>query len=431
MLPAVTSAHLQSDNRPNEGDDEENARRRNGLVKEGYAENYRTDRTNACPNGIGRANGQRVDSLGQKQHAHDKAYDEAGSPHIILNARLPLHLAETEGKGRLKKTGHDKNNPTHLSCYFLPMLVFGCKGNEKCRRDTLHLIRSCLRGIRATYPACHYAILLCYTARHVTQKTVWQALEKDKSRMLIQQDHASVKRDPDKRKQSRPRLPGTHHSLNLTKGGQQGRPQHAATRQHRNQRKRQTTNCDNGQERHNKRHPPAACRLDGAHGGLHGRSGIRQRHANTARGQAERNVFFIKKGIVRAFVSTQGREITFWLGAEGTPVVSMKSYVSGLPGYESVECIEDTVLYVLRHATLTSLFADDVNIANWGRRFAEKEMLRTEERLIPQLFTTAAERYRSLMANHPELLRRVPLEHLASYLGVTPVSLSRIRATLK
>lgn len=82
-------------------------------------------------------------------------------------------------------------------------------------------------------------------------------------------------------------------------------------------------------------------------------------------GKTERNVFFIKKGIVRAFVSTQGREITFWLGAEGTPVVSMKSYVSGLPGYESVECIEDTVLYVLRHATLTSLFADDVNIANW------------------------------------------------------------------
>lgn len=103
MLPAVTSAHLQPDNRPNEGDDEENARRRNGLVKEGNAENYRTDRTNACPNGIGRANGQRVDSLGQKQHAHDKAYDEAGSPHIILNARLPLHLAETEGKGRLKR----------------------------------------------------------------------------------------------------------------------------------------------------------------------------------------------------------------------------------------------------------------------------------------------------------------------------------------
>ena len=429
MLPAVTSAHLQPDNRPNEGDDEENARRRNGLVKEGYAENYRTDRTNACPNGIGRADGQRVDSLGQKQHAHDKAYDEAGSPHIILNARLPLHLAETEGKGRLKKTGHDKNNPTHLSCYFLPMLVFGCKGNEKCRRDTLHLIRSCLRGIRATYPACHYAILLCYTARHATQKTVRQALEKDKSRMLIQQDHASGKRDPDKRKQSRPRLPGTHHSLNLTKGGQQGRPQHAATRQHRNRRKRQTATMDKS-DIINAIHPlpagsmerMAACMEEVAYA-----KGTRILRA----GKTERNVFFIKKGIVRAFVSTHGREITFWLGAEGTPVVSMKSYVSGLPGYESVECIEDTVLYVLRHATLTSLFADDVNIANWGRRFAEKEMLRTEERLIPQLFTTAAERYRSLMANHPELLRRVPLEHLASYLGVTPVSLSRIRASLK
>lgn len=148
-------------------------------------------------------------------------------------------------------------------------------------------------------------------------------------------------------------------------------------------------------------------------------------------GKTERNVFFVKRGIVRAFIRSQGREITFWLGAEGTPVVSLKSYVSGLPGYETVECIEDTTLYVLRHDILASLFAEDINIANWGRRFAEKELLRTEEKFIPLLFTTAAERYRSLLSDNPELLQRVPLEHLASYLGITPVSLSRIRACLK
>lgn len=249
--------------------------------------------------------------------------------------------------------------------------------------------------------------------------------------MLIQQDHASGKRDSDKRKQSRPRLPGTPHSLNLTNGGQQGRPQHAATRQHRNQRKRQTTNCDNGQERHNKRHPPAACRLNGAHGGLHGRSGIRQRHANTARGQDRAQCVFHQEGHSEGLCEHTWPRDNFLARRRGHTGGVDEKLCQRAAGYESVECIEDTVLYVLRHATLTSLFADDVNIANWGRRFAEKEMLRTEERLIPQLFTTAAERYSSLMANHPELLRRVPLEHLASYLGVTPVSLSRIRATLK
>jgi len=57
--------------------------------------------------------------------------------------------------------------------------------------------------------------------------------------------------------------------------------------------------------------------------------------------------------------------------------------------------------------------------------------LKTEERLIPLLFTTASERYRKLLRDNPELLLRLPLECLASYLGITPVSLSRIRAELR
>ena len=132
-------------------------------------------------------------------------------------------------------------------------------------------------------------------------------------------------------------------------------------------------------------------------------------------GKTETNIFFIEKGITRAYIPVDGKEVTFWIGKEGSTIVSLKSYVNNQQGRKD----------------LHELFKEDIHIANWGRKFAESEFLQTEERLISLLFTTASERYMKLIQNNPELLQRIPLECLASYLGITPVSLSRIRAKLK
>ena len=123
-------------------------------------------------------------------------------------------------------------------------------------------------------------------------------------------------------------------------------------------------------------------------------------------GKTETNIFFIEKGIARAYIPVDGKEVT-------------------------MELMENSVLYLLKRKDLHELFKEDIHIANWGRKFAESEFLQTEERLISLLFTTASERYMKLIQNNPELLQRIPLECLASYLGITPVSLSRIRAKLK
>ena len=139
-------------------------------------------------------------------------------------------------------------------------------------------------------------------------------------------------------------------------------------------------------------------------------------------GKTETNIFFIEKGIARAYIPVDGKEVTFWI---------VKSYVNNQQGYESMELMENSVLYLLKRKDLHELFKEDIHIANWGRKFAESEFLQTEERLISLLFTTASERYMKLIQNNPELLQRIPLECLASYLGITPVSLSRIRAKLK
>lgn len=147
-------------------------------------------------------------------------------------------------------------------------------------------------------------------------------------------------------------------------------------------------------------------------------------------GKVDRYIYFVRRGLVRAYFMADGREITFWIGEEGSIALSMESYVRGRRGYETIETLEDCEFYRVESAKLAGLFDDDIHIANWGRKFAEHEVLRAESNLIPQLFTTGTERYEDFLKRNPGLLNRIPLEHLASYLGVTPVSLSRIRSHL-
>lgn len=148
-------------------------------------------------------------------------------------------------------------------------------------------------------------------------------------------------------------------------------------------------------------------------------------------GKIETDVYFIKKGIVRAFSIHDGNEITFWFGHEGDTAISMRSYVQNEPGYETIELLEDSSFYHIKAGDLQHLYNEDINIANWGRKFAENELIKTEERLISRQFKSATERYTDLLKNTPHLLQRVQLGHIASYLGITQVSLSRIRSVIK
>ena len=145
----------------------------------------------------------------------------------------------------------------------------------------------------------------------------------------------------------------------------------------------------------------------------------------------ETSIYFIKKGIARAYAYSDDNQITFWFGQEGDPIVSMQSYVNNKKGYEDVELLEDCELYELKTEKLHKLFLKDIEIANWGRKFSELELIKSEERLISLQFNTATERYLALLKNYPSIIQRVQLSHIASYLGITQVSLSRIRANIK
>ncbi len=145
----------------------------------------------------------------------------------------------------------------------------------------------------------------------------------------------------------------------------------------------------------------------------------------------ETSVYFIKRGMVRAYQNAAESEITFWFGQEGDPVISMKSYIKNEKGYEDIELLENTDLYQISSTQLQTLYKEDLHIANWGRKLAEQELVKTEERLIAMQFKTATQRYKALLDQQPGLLNRVSLGHIASYLGITQVSLSRIRAEMR
>lgn len=145
-------------------------------------------------------------------------------------------------------------------------------------------------------------------------------------------------------------------------------------------------------------------------------------------GRKGSHVYFIERGIARAYSRPENREMTYWFGTEGDIALSYYSYVADKPGYESVELLEDSILYSISHDDLQTLFSTNIEIANWGRKFAEYELIRTEKNFMTQQSLPAAVRYQLLLEQNPQLLRRVQLGYIASYLGVTQVTLSRIRA---
>lgn len=144
-----------------------------------------------------------------------------------------------------------------------------------------------------------------------------------------------------------------------------------------------------------------------------------------------RDVYFITSGIARIYYLHEATEVNLLFGIEGDLLVSLKSYIQDRPGYENIELLESGTLIKIKYTELQNLYEQDTAIANWGRKLAEKALIETEERLMSRQFKTATQRYNELIGKYPYLLQRVQLGHIASYLGVSQVTLSRIRAAIR
>lgn len=145
----------------------------------------------------------------------------------------------------------------------------------------------------------------------------------------------------------------------------------------------------------------------------------------------ETKSYFIKKGIVRAYAHKDDKEITFWFGQDGDLIFPLQTLFAGLGEYATVELLEDCVLYEIDLERLQDLYQNDIHIANWGRRYAECACIKSEKLFIARQFKTSSERYRELINEYPDIIQRVQLGIIASYLGISQVNLSRIRARIK
>lgn len=144
----------------------------------------------------------------------------------------------------------------------------------------------------------------------------------------------------------------------------------------------------------------------------------------------QKDIYFLASGLARVYYETPNRQITLGFVSPGGTLISMNSYVHDTPGYENIDLLEDSVVYQIDQKQLFDLYESDIAIANWGRKMAELEFIKAEQRTMSKLFNTAQERYAELLQKYPQYIQRIKLGYIASYLGVSQVTLSRIRANI-
>jgi len=143
-----------------------------------------------------------------------------------------------------------------------------------------------------------------------------------------------------------------------------------------------------------------------------------------------RQLYFIESGAVRGFYNLEGREITHWFAFENDFVTSFHSFITQQPSVENVQLMEGSVLWSISHEKLQSLMNHYHEIERVVRKAYEGYYIRLEERFVNAHFKTAGERYTDLIRQNPHFVERVSLGTIASYLGISPETLSRIRARL-
>ncbi len=142
-------------------------------------------------------------------------------------------------------------------------------------------------------------------------------------------------------------------------------------------------------------------------------------------------IFFIEKGFARAFYLKEDQEITSWFMSEGDVIVSVQSFYAQKPSFESIELLEDSVLTSLNYTELQSIYKEFLEFNVVGRVLTEKYYMLSEERTFSLRLQTAEERYKALLNSQPEIFNRAPLKYIASYLGMTPETISRLRAKVR
>lgn len=147
-------------------------------------------------------------------------------------------------------------------------------------------------------------------------------------------------------------------------------------------------------------------------------------------GQISRDSYFVIKGCVRKYYIIDGEERTTEFYVEDESVASLQSYQNKTPANHYFECVEECRLAVLNYDKEQELFKRVPTYETLCRMSMENDFGEQQEILAKFMTSSPESRYKNLIETRPDLVQRVPQYHLASYLGVKPESLSRIRKRL-
>jgi CRP-like cAMP-binding protein len=144
-------------------------------------------------------------------------------------------------------------------------------------------------------------------------------------------------------------------------------------------------------------------------------------------GHTCKTIYFVKKGAVRIYYYKNEKDITESFEFEKSFVARAESLFTGTPSRKAIQALEDTVLIAIDANKLFKLFDTHSDLERLFRKIIENSYVTTVHRIESLQFHSAEERYKSLIKETPDILKRIPLKYVSSYLGITQVSLSRIR----
>ncbi|WP_018629731.1 Crp/Fnr family transcriptional regulator [Niabella aurantiaca] len=144
-------------------------------------------------------------------------------------------------------------------------------------------------------------------------------------------------------------------------------------------------------------------------------------------GQTENFLSFIESGLVRCYVPGDENDHTFHFNFEKDFVCAYDSFLTRTPSEYEIQALSDTVAWQISYDDLQRVYAKTTAGNYLGRFVAEKLLLAKTKHEIALVKYNATERYLKLLNEEPEVIRQVPLKYIASYIGITPQALSRIR----
>jgi CRP-like cAMP-binding protein len=146
-------------------------------------------------------------------------------------------------------------------------------------------------------------------------------------------------------------------------------------------------------------------------------------------GRVSSLIYFVERGLFRCFYTREDedREVSAWFMKEGDVIASVESFFNQRPSYENIQALEDSVVHFISWRELEFIYENYPEFNFIGRKLVQKYYVLSEQRIYSLRMKRSFDRYNWLMKNYPELIQRVPSKFIASYIGNSSETVSRIR----